>query len=842
MATLDVFYAVGQNTSDHKSSSPTLTMTDGLATFSVAQSATNMGVGDRVTYDTSKIAYIASKVSNTQWNLVTALGAEPSDEGSAVTVNSIAHEYTSLPAAESGASDANHINDSDLTNADVILNLPCYNDSGPSTAKTTVTGWTTGSGNYIKIYAPNNTTTECNQSQRWEGFYDTSKYYHATSTGWIDVREDFVIMEGIQARLTTDSDVTCYAINSGSATSEVKVITCLARGPNGTVRHRGFYAYNPTAAGAKVYFINCVAYDWGTNSNAAACAVISVSVGITAYFYNCVGTSSEYGFQGNGAGVTVYCKNCFGTDVVGGVDAFAAVSSATFHADSTNNASNDATAPGSDSVSLSSRTHTNYFVEADNFTISRNGTYSSEIIGAGTDLSSDSDYAFDYDFLGETRPAGSWDIGAHQLPENPFDVYYSIGQNSTDHKTGSPTMTMSDGLATFSVGQTDSAMGVGDRVTYAVSKVAYVASKVSSTQWNLVTARGRTPDDEVDSVSVASIAHEYTSASLAEAGFIDSDHLDETDFDVIDVIVKLPSYYDSGVDNSPTVFWLGYTTYSNNYIHWYTPISELTECNTRQRHNGTLDASKYYTRSLASGSINEQRTAYMKYEGIAFRTTNTSGNSIMINFNNLMPLGEAEFCCCIWHSNDNDSQLVRAIYVQTNVADGCVFKCYNCIVYDMGNNTNSDGFIMYDTGCTYYVYNCTFSNGTRATRGNGTDNFYLKNCVDMRTGTWSFVTTAAYHDDSTNNATDNASGNQGANQITLSSNTITDYFVADGDFHINPSATYASELIEAAADLSADATIPFQFDAEGKKRPNGRWDVGALQYTRRRINVVNSSI
>ncbi len=46
------------------------------------------------------------------------------------------------------------------------------------------------------------------------------------------------------------------------------------------------------------------------------------------------------------------------------------------------------------------------------------------------------------------------------------DVYYSVGQDgTTDRKTGSPTIIISSGAATFSVAQTGN-IGVGDRVTY----------------------------------------------------------------------------------------------------------------------------------------------------------------------------------------------------------------------------------------------------------------------------------------------------------------------------------------------------------------------------------------
>ena len=129
-ATQDVFYSVGQNTSDHKSGSPTVSISSGTATFSVAQTG-NMGVGDQITYDTSSVAYIKSKTSFTVWDVTTASGGMPADVTDK-TVNSIAHAFNSLSSAVANASDSSHLNSSDLTasGADVKLHLALYDDGG----------------------------------------------------------------------------------------------------------------------------------------------------------------------------------------------------------------------------------------------------------------------------------------------------------------------------------------------------------------------------------------------------------------------------------------------------------------------------------------------------------------------------------------------------------------------------------------------------------------------------------------------------------------------------------------------------------------------------------------
>ena len=150
-----VFYSIGQNSTDHKTGSPTLTMSGGVAILTVAQTNLQLGIGDRITYDTTSIAYIKSMTSQTVFVLITKVGAAPGDEGSAVTVDSIAHEYTSLQAAESGSNDSSHLGNRNLVANDIQLLYPCYNDSGEHTGRVTYdNGWTTDATRNIVIFTP----------------------------------------------------------------------------------------------------------------------------------------------------------------------------------------------------------------------------------------------------------------------------------------------------------------------------------------------------------------------------------------------------------------------------------------------------------------------------------------------------------------------------------------------------------------------------------------------------------------------------------------------------------------------------------------------------------------
>jgi hypothetical protein len=177
----DVYYSVGQNTTSHMTGTPTMTVASGVATFSVAQTSTAMGVGDRVTFNGSSVCYVASKSATDVWNLVTKLGAAcPNVTGA--TVNSIAHEFLSMNAAiggsSPGAADANHLNTGDLVAGGYVLHITLYYDSGPDTSWVQVlsTTWTTGASNYIQVFTPNDTSTQCNLSQRHAGVYSAAKY------------------------------------------------------------------------------------------------------------------------------------------------------------------------------------------------------------------------------------------------------------------------------------------------------------------------------------------------------------------------------------------------------------------------------------------------------------------------------------------------------------------------------------------------------------------------------------------------------------------------------------------------------------------------------------------
>lgn len=398
----DVYYSVGQNTNDHKTGSPNCTISSGVMTFTVAQTDSKMGVGDRVTYDTSKIAYISAKQSSTVWDVVTKVGAAPTNEASEVTVNSIAHEYTSLSAAEAGASDSNHLNTTNLSGNSYTLNFPCYYDTGADTSRTGITGWTTSSTYRINVYTPINTETECNSNQRHDGSDRSGQYFEPSTSGnLITVSNSNVTLRGLgfyDMNASGHGNSAVLVNGQASARTDVIVDGCYVREcQSASYSTAGINFFN----GVSGCIRNCMLYDIGSAENPIQTNYNSTG---TVYCYNnVVGASNSYGFANNASGATVHCYNNVTVNISGNEYL------GTFSSTANTNCSNDNTAPATGRISLTSDTETDYYQGAGNYNIDRTYANADEIIGRGTDLSAVANYPFTHDALGNTR--SNWDCG-----------------------------------------------------------------------------------------------------------------------------------------------------------------------------------------------------------------------------------------------------------------------------------------------------------------------------------------------------------------------------------------------------------------------------------------------
>jgi hypothetical protein len=80
-----------------------------------------------------------------------------------------------------------------------------------------------------------------------------------------------------------------------------------------------------------------------------------------------------------------------------------------------------------------------------------------------------------------------------------------------------------------------------------------------------------------------------------------------------------------------------------------------------------------------------------------------------------------------------------------------------------------------------------------------------------------------------NNKTGDGSAAQAGLGAQLSSDVPADFFISGSDFHIDPAAKHAAELMDAGLDLSKDSKLPFTTDIEGLTR-GAKWDIGASEH------------
>jgi len=399
-----VYYSVGQdNTTNLMTGTPTVTISAGVATFSSAQTG-NIGVGDRVTYNTSDVAYISGKTSSTVWTLVTALGATPGDiTGS--TVVSIKREFNSLSSAYTGSYDANHLNTRDLVTGTYVLNLPCYYDSGADSSVVTFTGWTTSVTYYIKLYTPQG-GNESNNTQRHKGTWNTSAFRLETTTGGAYTLYitgvSYMIIDGLQILATTSADggncIRTQIVTSGDITISNNIIRAILSG------NASSYEGIACVSGHTHNIYNNLMYGINSSLYHDSSGIVSVNAVVTQVVnaYNNTIYDCDYGmriYQASGSFVFLaknnLVNNC-GT-------CYLAANGGAFDASSSNNISSDTTAPG---------TLHKWSVTADYVNIGTNFHLKSTdtvAIGAGADLSS----VFTTDFENETRV--TWDVGADEF-------------------------------------------------------------------------------------------------------------------------------------------------------------------------------------------------------------------------------------------------------------------------------------------------------------------------------------------------------------------------------------------------------------------------------------------
>jgi len=200
------------------------------------------------------------------------------------------------------------------------------------------------------------------------------------------------------------------------------------------------------------------------------------------------------------------------------------------------------------------------------------------------------------------------------------DIFFSVGANTGDLKTGSPYMVISGGVMQFTIAQTGN-IGVGD-IVLANSIEYMIVGKTTQSQWSVRNVDGTAASPVGTPTAVTSIKRAFNTMNAAIDGTSSGIAAELGTEDLVANTWRLfiACYDDSGDDQSFTVIEDDWTTDSDYYIQIYTPINTSTQCNNSQRHDGTYDGNGYTMRSTDGTSyrwnIGGLNPAYTKVIGI----------------------------------------------------------------------------------------------------------------------------------------------------------------------------------------------------------------------------------
>ena len=663
----------------------------------------------------------------------------------------------------------------------------------------TIDGWTTSAANYIKVW------TDPSENYRHHGKWDDDKYRLEISTNNypLNIIEEHVQLSGVQVKLSLGSHSNYFAIRVDPANnSEILISDNIVKGEfSGSVTgESGIGATGNSNQITKIY--NNIVFGFSINNSGNG---IYVSQG-TAYVYNNTSINNFRGINRNTG--TVIAKNNLAYN---NSDNYFG----SFSASSTNNLSGptQTDAPGSNPQNAKAVVFVDE--ENDDFHLAQADTNAKN---AGANLTSDVYLPITSDVDSQTRNASTsaFDIGAD---ETATQVFFSVGQNTSDHKTGSPTVTISGGVGTFSVAQTASNMGVGDAVTYNTNVVAYISEKISDSKWKLITTTGGTPAD-ISGSTVVSIAHAFSSLSSAESGI--PTLLGTSDLVANNYQLNIPCYYDTGADTA-SVTMDGWTTSSQNYIKIYTPNNTVTEVNQSQRHSGVWMSNRYHL-SVGNASGIYVITPNLVFDGLQVEIS--PGRDDRIGIGNFGPgTGNITIKNCIIR-NLGAAHDSSGITFQDMSNTGKTFV-FNNIVY--GNFYTGIMVRGYSSISRATAYNNTVvTTGNRGIWGRS-DYVHVKNNVSIG------ATTPYYEHDPFLEKTNNASGSgdpPGSNGVNLSSYSLEQIFVdpTNRDYRL----VADGPLVDVGADLSKDNYLSFDTDISGNSR-SSVWDIGASEFIRQTI-------
>lgn len=399
-----------------------LTISGSTATFSVSQ-PDSVGVGDAIQYDTDgnstidAIAFIHGRTSGTVYTVASAAGGAPTS----VTGDEdwdIFRAYSAYASVEGGTENAGidaAIRDFDAANRNIdtngeIFHLACYRGTDSPLAFLWDT-WDTSSTEYLEIFSPS-LPSEVGTSQKHLWIYKgasgsplSMRISSNTNIGsgvMLNVRIRDVQIQAVAS--TANQGAILFTTNRTGA--DYRISGCLIVGGSSTATTYGIRFESLTGTGGdgsrsirawNNIIKDCLSSDGGADGTAMA-QTGNLGVQPNAYWFNNTIINCDVGYADLfNAGLSRLINNIFQVPNTLSVGS-------SLHGDSNYNLSEDAEAPGANSVLSTTLTFA-----ADGYHL----TSADAAIAIGTDLSGDANLPFSTDIDGDTRT--TWNMGADEF-------------------------------------------------------------------------------------------------------------------------------------------------------------------------------------------------------------------------------------------------------------------------------------------------------------------------------------------------------------------------------------------------------------------------------------------
>lgn len=405
------------------------------------------------------------------------------------------------------------------------------------------------------------------------------------------------------------------------------------------------------------------------------------------------------------------------------------------------------------------------------------------------------------------------------------------GNTSVIHDLSTNAITISGSTLTATNPFPDS-IGVGDAVQYdssnsgAVTSIAFLHSRTSSTVWTVKRASGTAPSPCTADTD-GDVFGAYTSLANYIAGTENTGisatvrAFDTWTTSLITAVQERHAVCYPGTD-ATTVSFNAWDSNSTYQFKVYTPYL-ASDVGTTQRHSGIFTGRCYFlSTSNATGSITSTSASgnqyYWTIEGLQIK--NTVGDGLHDGHGSSGTASAIFVNSCIFIGSNNSSTSASHSGIDISSTKSVTYYIRNCVFYEWNSSAvsnNNAGVHINGSTAGAYIYNCVSFGSDRGyvvAAGTGVS----KNSISGGTATsWQGSWNAASVDNLDSRSLAPGTGSTQA--------TVTAWVDSTGrNFHLKSTDTAAKDQ---GTDLSADSVLPFTDEIDGGTRPDiTTWDRG----------------